>query len=283
MSWRGGVAAACLACSGGCQPPGVQPVRPDATPAEQGESFARTFAPADRVDAQMLAFFAAGVESGPGLSVGKPGEGVGPAARPIRHTPGTTLSIGAGVQVDPRGYFATAAHVVGPDPIVVLTPADDGTAIRPARVVYRGNGDFDFALLYAPGPRVVGIGWVPADALVPGTPLVGVGLGGAPDPGLAMQAYAGRLIRTEAAIGADCPYLRLIGTLPAHHGDSGGPQYTYPPIGRPRGLAGVTVGVLPLPDGQWQSTAIRPDLHWLGRVIDDDQRTLAALGPSTRP
>jgi S1-C subfamily serine protease len=269
-------AATTLMAISGCRQD-APPALPDATSAEQGASFIQTFAPADRVAAQTLAFFAAAVVSGPGLSAGDP------SSREMRHTPGTLLNIGAAVQVDHRGYFVTAAHLVGPDPILVLTPTDDGTVVRPARLVYCGHGDFDFAVLFAPGPVLPGIGWVSGDALVPGTPLVGAGLAHAPSPGLTMQAYAGRLIRTESAVGPDGPYQRLVGTLPAHHGDSGGPQYAFPPIGHERGLAGVTIAVRPLPGGQWESCAIRPDLAWLDGVIDTDQRTLAALGPTTRP
>ena len=260
-------------------------VQPEATSAEQNASIVRTFAPADQATASMLVFFADVIVSGPGLSTLGPGS-VGKFDFPLRHTPGTNLAWASAVQVDRRGYFATAAHAVGPDPILVRSPIPDGGGVRPGRVVYRGTGTFDFAILYAPGPELPEIGWVSTRSLVVGTPLVGAGMGSpsdVPHPGFQVQAYAGRLVAVDPQTGPDGPYLRLLGTLPGHHGDSGGPQFTFPAVGQERGLAGITVGALWTDGAGWQAYAIRPDLDWLRRVIDNDQRMLAAVGPTTRP
>ena len=217
-----------------------------------------------------------------GLLVSAPGlADVGSTYDPVRHRlavhmvmrPGAAGAFGCAVAIDRRGYFATAAHLVGGDPILVV--CDDGHGgLRPvpARVVYRGAGDFDFAVLHV----AVGLGRAMAwsDGVRVGEDVLGLGpTPGATDafPPVGFQAFAGRVDGAECVDGPDGRYERITGSLPTHEGDSGGPLYT--PAGTLLGIdyRGGT-GVL---SGEPFEAAVRPDLPWLGRVIERDQRTLA--------
>ena len=263
--------------------------QPDATSADQSASIVRTFAPAERMEASLLIAYTDIFICGPGLSAVPPVP-AGSSRSAVRHTPGTKLNYATAVLIDGRGYYATAAHAVGPDPILILAPCSGPSSgagnPRPARVVYRGSGAFDFALLFAPGANEQRVPWLPTDRLAIGTPLVGAGESfpaDAPTTGFHLQAYAGRLLEVNPETGPDGPYMRLVGTQPAVHGDSGGPQFAFPADRQGRGLVGIAVAAQLMPDGQRRTHVVRPDLDWLGRLIDNDQRTLAAIPPSTRP
>ena len=183
--------------------------------------------------------------------------------------------IGCSVVLGRDGYLATAAHLVGNGPIVILTQDGSQFTARPARVVFRGNADFDFALLHVTGSLSDAFEWAPADTLGVGTPLVGVGAHpktDSPTRALWLDAYAGRLSWVERRTSSAGAYTEIGGTLPARSGDSGGPWLT---------ADGRLVGVLSrrsalgfTSDGR--SQAIRPDLGWLRRTINADRRAHTA-------
>ena len=249
----------------------------NATSAEQADSLACTLSPADRARAVSPAIAArtALLIAGPGLALSTAdGDARGPRFA-LRTRAGSPLTAGSAAVVDRRGYLVTAGHLIGADPVLVIgSDAAGRPVVRPARLVYRGDDAFDFAVLHVAGPLPAAFDWLPNDAVTLGTVLVGTGTrvseSDTPTVRLELEPYAGRLTEIHTVGGPDVAHTELVGTMPVHHGDSGGPQYTVD--GR---LVGVLSAGTRLLNGDRQSLAVRPDLAWLRRLIDDDQRTLA--------
>ncbi len=248
----------------------------DATPAEMAASIRQTLPAGERQRSLTTAVTrgTALLITAPGLAAVHPG--AGQAGFDLHAEPGKGATCGCAVAVDRRGYLATAAHLVGPDPILLVMIGDGGRAtLRPARVVYRGDADFDFALLNVPGPLATAFTWSPTDALGVGTVLVAAGPNLSAVAGTArfqIEAAAGRLVEVTQATPTDaCPgYRKVFGSLPTHHGDSGGPLFTLDG----RLVAIHSAGRSPWLGDDWRSLAIRPDDAWLRGVIENDQRTL---------
>ncbi len=170
---------------------------------------------------------------------------------------GAVCKRGCVTAIDRRGYYLTAAHAVGGDPLWVLCGVD----VRPARVVFRGDADFDVAVLSVDRPIPDAFDWAPPDRWPAGARVLEAGPTD-PSGGLALQDFAGRVCRVEDAVGGDGPYQTVTSSLPARHGDSGGPVMT--PDGR---LVGIFVRFNPL----WtESFAVRPDPAWVRQVVERD-------------
>ena len=140
---------------------------------------------------------------------------------------GADCKRGCVTAIDRRGYYLTAAHAVGGDPLWVLCGVD----VRPARVVFRGDADFDVAVLSVDRPIPDAFDWAAPDRWPAGARVLEAGPTD-PSGGLAMQDFAGRVCRVEDAAGADGPYQTVTSSLPARHGDSGRPGHD---AGRPPG------------------------------------------------
>ena len=192
-------------------------------------------------------------------------------------SPGATLDRGCATAVDARGYYLTAAHVVGTDPLWVIVGGGESPA-RPARVVYRGDADFDVAVLSVGRPIDGAFRWAAAGEPGVGSAVVEVGPTDLTDAGrIGMQVFAGRVEATAREAGVDGRYELVDTSLPARPGDSGGPVLT--PAGS---LVAIMVRGHPF---STTTTALRPDPAWLRDVIDGDARAVGGRpgGAIARP
>ncbi len=172
--------------------------------------------------------------------------------------------------IDRRGYYLTAAHAVGGDPLWVLC----GDDVRPARVVFRGDADFDVAVLSVDRPIPDAFDWAAVGDWPKGRPVLEAGPTD-PSGGLAMRDFAGRVRDVETLDGRDGPYVCVTSSLPARHGDSGGPVMT---------AAGRLVGVFVKFNPFWtQSFAVRPDPEWVRNVVEQDYRAYREAYRPTSP
>ena len=268
-----------VACAIGIASAGGGGCWQDATSAQQRASVRQALTPTERAAVAGVARWAVVVVSAPGLAVAD-GGGVSGRTFALRCRPGADVTCGCAAVVDDRGYLATAAHVVGADPILVISQVGGRVTVRPARVVYRGDESFDFALLHVvPAALPPAFPWAADGRLAVGTTLVAVGtqvVDAAATVAFRLEPFAGRVLKVGREPGPDGPFTGILGTLPGHHGDSGGPQFTV--NGE---LAGITTAGGYGPFGQgWRSYAVRPDLPWLRRAIEADQQLLTAtVGP----
>ena len=209
------------------------------------------------------------VLTGHGLRVTSDPSGAAAATRHygLVRSPGATLDRGCATAVDVRGYYVTAAHVVGSDPVWVIVGGGQSPA-RAARVVYRGDADFDVAVLCVGRPIEGAFGWSTDDPPAAGSALIEVGPTDLTEAGqIGMQVFAGRFEAAERQAGVDGRYEVIDTSLPARPGDSGGPVLT--PDGS---LVAIMVRGHPFSS---TTTALRPDPAWLKDVIDGDA---AAVG-----
>jgi hypothetical protein len=194
----------------------------------------------------------------------------------IWFAPTKAFAYGTAASIDQRGYFLTAAHCVEKGRVWLGFLRDDELQVERARIVWRGDekkGEPDLAILCVSHP----IGWTFqwAAEFTNGSPVVDVGLRIDDHPRyLQPQCMAGRVSKVSEALSKDS----LDYSVVAHNsllrpGDSGGPLVLSD--GRLLGInVSVTCGF------QWShlsgkleySTAHRPDLAWLRKVIDADAR-----------
>ena len=186
---------------------------------------------------------------------------------------------GSVTAIDRRGYYLTAAHAVGGDPLWVCC----GGVFRSARVVFRGDADFDVAVLSVDRPIPDAFEWAHAAGYAAGATVLQSGpsdrtapsplqlIGGHPS----MQLFAGRVCDVATTSGRDGAYQRVTSSLPSRGGDSGGPVMT------PNGaLVGVCVAGNPF---YFQSYAVRPSPEWARDVIEQDYNAYRSASPTTAP
>ena len=197
----------------------------------------------------------------------------------FKFSPHGEFGYGKATAVDARGYFLTAAHCVRREPVYLIWTEDAGGIPRSqllrARVVFQGEAagtGTDLAVLRV-GQQV---GPVFAWGEVPpvGTPVASVGQDSAPagNYGIAMDLLGGRLLGQSAHPEAAPPRVTLFHTALIQRGDSGGPVLDF--AGR---LLAINVAYATGEESfgaaiRVHATAHRPDLAWLGGVIEADWR-----------
>ena len=184
---------------------------------------------------------------------------------------------GTATAIDKRGYFLTAAHCVNKNQVVWLVFLQNGQPqAERARVVWRGDKkkrEPDLAILCVSHPLGQTFQW--AMEFTNGSPVVDLGLSiQGPSHHLKTQptCVAGRISKVSEVLSANSlNYIVVSHSSPLRPGDSGGPLVLSD--GR---LLGINVSV----DYhfQWRrlsyepqhSTAYRPDLAWLRKIIERD-------------
>jgi len=203
-----------------------------------------------------------------------------PAESDLEYTPLMIVGLGSAAAVDRHGYFVTAAHcVAGPGPFYLIKIAADGKIhYFKARIVWKGDQrGLDFALLSTRFVPAGAFEW--AESFHVGEPLIAVGLyyqslSGL--SGLLPDYFAGRLLGSADLHDGPVPGQIVFYEGPGHQGDSGGPLVT--PDGRLVGLTVGDVGALKLGETEYRvplvplkSRAVRPDLEWMRRTIEEDR------------
>jgi hypothetical protein len=182
--------------------------------------------------------------------------------------------------IDSRGYFLTVAHCPLKGQVWLAFPQEGRMQLKQARIIWRGDekkGEPDLALLCVSSPISRTFQW--ATELTNGSPVVNVGSSKDDRSGaLKPQFMGGKLLKlSEASSKGSLNYTEVSHSSPIRPGDSGGPL-----VLSDGGLLGINAsGYFTF---QWgalsrereYSTAHRPDLVWLRKVIDTD----AALFPS---
>jgi S1-C subfamily serine protease len=187
---------------------------------------------------------------------------------------GTIFGIGSAAAIDRRGYFLTAAHCVEKGTFLIVSKDKGQVQARPARVVWRGDESKkqpDLALLQVPFPLQDVFQWTPA--FTNGERIVAAGINVLSNAVITNQCMAGKILRLDTGSATVLPhYICISHDAPLHSGDSGGPLVSTDGrlvginsdavIGRPRWLS-FSVETL-------SSDAERPDLEWLGQLIEQD-------------
>jgi S1-C subfamily serine protease len=211
---------------------------------------------------------------------------------------GKQAEAGTATAIDPRGYFLTAGHCVGDKPLFLLIISQEAGYVIPVRVVWRGQeGQLDLAILKvreSPGLAPKYFEW--ARDFKPGDAVLAAGVSYDTDTrkfnGF-IEPFAGRILSVSALKGSSPPGQTILHDSPGRPGDSGGPLVT--PDGR---LVGITVGAsgafefpywihksvpLQIPFQRVAARALRPDLDWLRRTIDDDFAAHSSTGDAKAP
>jgi S1-C subfamily serine protease len=184
------------------------------------------------------------------------------------------FSGGVATAVDPRGYLLTAAHCLGKEPPYVLLGHGCELKAERASVVWRGNaskGEPDLAVLCLARELKAVFEWAPEVTLQ--DPVLAVGVKRNPSLNLTNEFFAGAILRCMPGSGARAGWATLLYNGPMHQGDSGGPLMDLD--GRLLGInvAGTAWPVLLPHKGKWVGYAVRPDLGWLRRLIDEHAAT----------
>lgn len=167
------------------------------------------------------------------------------------------------------GYFLTAAHVPS-DRGGWLTAWERGpkAVAKRYRVVWKGDGDCDLALLHAAVDSPP-LPWAVPSEIRKGQAVQSFGYGnGKP------TATGGSLIAMQPRRGSAGIFYQVTHSVPLEQGDSGGPLVT--PEGKLCGIQSrVDYGWLKLFDRAWvrsQSNAMLPEKAWIDRLIEEDRR-----------
>jgi len=182
----------------------------------------------------------------------------------------TVHACGMAAAIDRRGYFLTAAHCVKAGQIWLIFPRAGKLQLLRARVVWSGwaaKRGPDLAVVKVASPLDEVFDWTAEDTN--GNRVVAVGASSNPhSPMLKRVCLAGKILWISGGDWGLPPAVTIIAhDAPLHRGDSGGPLAS--PEGR---LLGIDVSVEP--ELKWrrltQARALRPDLEWLRRIIDQD-------------
>lgn len=177
-----------------------------------------------------------------------------------------TVSGCVAVPIDSRGYWLTALHCLDSDAAMIYVPDATGKErVVSARIVWKGDlPGQDIAILSAP----LGDGIVPvevADEIRDSARVLCVGSGIAADP-----FSAGRVIGSGGATDGSLVWIEH--DAPLSPGDSGGPAFYDDGM-----LAGINVEAgTSLSGKKARASAIRPNMHQIVQLIDDDWSTHSA-------
>ncbi len=167
------------------------------------------------------------------------------------------------------GYFLTAAHVPS-DRGGWLTAWERGpkAVAKRYRVVWKGEGDCDLALLHA-GVDAPPLSWAVPSELGKGQAVQSFGYGnGRP------TATGGRLIAVEQRYATAGAFYQVTHSVPLEQGDSGGPLVTSE--GKLCGIQSrVDYGWLKVMGRAWvrsRSNAMLPEKAWIDRLIEKDRQ-----------
>jgi len=190
------------------------------------------------------------------------------------------VEYGSAAAVDRRGYFVTAAHCVHDAPLGLVFVSGSGAKMRAARVVHRGDrisGTHDLAVLHVDERLDHTFRW--EMEFEPGDRVVSAGIGkdrsaGPRSPGMQFRAdpVGGRIEEVYRETREGAIHQLILHASPLEYGNSGGPLVSE----RGRLLGVNTTGPAAFPAFNHPrfrfANAVRPDLDWLKRVIEDDAR-----------
>ncbi|MDF1740133.1 MAG: serine protease [Verrucomicrobiales bacterium] len=183
---------------------------------------------------------------------------------------------GSAAAIDRRGYFVTAAHCVedNPDKLRLTFLNDGAISVRQARVVYMGNpstDNSDFAIVHVPMILSDVFDW--ADQFGMEDPVMCSGAEQAGDGSrkhFKMVMSGGSIKALENRVDSGNAYEIIRHSAPIYHGNSGGPLVDLQ--GRLVGVnfsATFSGGFMKKPSMKY-SSAIRPDVKWVQRIIAKD-------------
>ena len=196
-------------------------------------------------------------------------------------TPSPSLVLGSAAAVDHRGYFLTAAHGVGKDPIYLVSARRGQLQVETARLVWRADlprGEPDLALLWVPRRLDQVFEW--ASGFQVGEPVVAVGQNYQPPLDIEIVSVAGTLQASGTGSGPRLGARWIRHSAPLRKGDSGGPLADVE--GRLIGInvkAGRTFSSWQ-PLGRKVGLAEHPDLAWLRQLIERHAAQAKAASPS---
>lgn len=177
------------------------------------------------------------------------------------------LSSAAPITTD--GYVLTVDHAIIPDPEAKtwIVPYGNGKIRNPspARIVWRSTAN-DLALLKTEQGFSSPFTFTPARQAVPaGTPVVHGGFVSGPNE------TTGRIDQSFAPDGTGNRATRFRHSVPATHGDSGGPVTNF--SGKLLGVNSMIKQISPLKTRFFVETlAVRPNVRALRKIIDADRR-----------
>jgi S1-C subfamily serine protease len=185
------------------------------------------------------------------------------------------FSGGGAAAIDRRGYFMTAAHCVDDGPLYLCTFEANETQCHRVRIVWRGDAThLDLAILRL--PRWTGPVFQWAGVTKQGDAVLAHGADF--DPGrnlISDHDCAGKILGISAQDDPFHPGTLISHSAPLYHGDSGGPLTDVE--GRLIGINSHASGteeiknvVFRLPMIKMQQKAMRPDLDWVKKTIDED-------------
>jgi S1-C subfamily serine protease len=201
---------------------------------------------------------------------------------------GIFTRLGSAVPVDHRGYFLTAAHCLGAEPLQIAYINASTMHVEEVRIVWRGDtGEHpvDLALVRISSRLDRVFPWA-VDCAV-GDIVLGAGpnytgLPGDKPANIEVDCFAGKIVKVTSAQGALNPSIRISHSAPLHGGDSGGPL-----VNRNGELVGINARGW-VWNGRYvqlpflaRGYAFRPELAALRRIIDDDAMGESIADPPT--
>jgi len=192
----------------------------------------------------------------------------------------TAPSFGTAAAIDRRGYLLTASHTLkDSQPLLAMATEDGGNHWYRPRVVWRGDTGGkkpDLAILHIPKRLDDVFEWSHGYKI--GAPVLASGLNNhfedSDDLMFSFACIAGKISAMHAQPKSSPRWSYIAHSSPGQEGDSGGPLVSTD--GR---LIGINIQV----DMQFfirrltprtNTYAVRPDLEWLKKVIDEDQQAL---------
>ncbi|MGA3068431.1 MAG: serine protease [Tepidisphaeraceae bacterium] len=197
------------------------------------------------------------------------------------------LEIGHACAISADGYFLTAGHCIDAKRNYLVWSDEQSAHISVPRIVFREfdpESHIDLAVIHIDANLASIFSWSDDDKPIPGRPAVALGFarlnGLGRHRGSLVPMFLGGQIRSVEVAGSDFQIVHS--DLPFRNGDSGGPLVS---------LDGKLLGIHSSVINYWltrpTAAAIRPNLAWLDRILQDDRRTGAAdftlSLPGTRP
>lgn len=194
---------------------------------------------------------------------------------------GAGTSLGTATAIDRRGYFLTAAHVLGKANPAIAFFVSGKVVLKPARIVWRRDSfrsGFDLALLHVDADLAHVFKWsadfeqgafaVSAGVIKPTLGNKGEYLN------ISVQLVGGSIKRVRERKLDELSFQHILHNCPVIRGNSGGPLVA---------VDGKLIGINFASRSRWSirwtpghryAHAVRPDLDLLNRMIDQDQASL---------